>query len=94
MLNNMMHTVAVENKLDGDAPPYIFLFSSYTKALEFAHDIDKTIEMADASDRYKVFVDSAYPDKTNGLDWLYDDLGDRINAKAYKSARTDKDKAN
>lgn len=27
MLNNMIHTVAVENKLDGDAPPYVFLFS-------------------------------------------------------------------
>ena len=91
----MIHTVAVENKLDGDAPSLYFFFSRrIQKALEFAHDIDKTIEMADASDRYKVFVDSAYPDKTNGLDWLYDDLGDRINAKAYKSARTDKDKAN
>lgn len=86
MSNNMIHTVAVDNKLDGDAPPYVFLFSSYTKALEFAHDIDKTIEMADASDRYKVFVDSAHPDKMDALDWLYDDLGDRISAKTQIGA--------
>ena len=42
--------------------------------------------MADASDRYKVFVDSAHPDKMDALDWLYDDLGDRISAKTQIGA--------
>lgn len=86
VLGNMIHTVVVDNKVDRDAPPYVFLFSSYTKAMEFAHNIDKTIKMSDASNQYKVFVDSACPDKMDALDWLYDDLGDRISAKTQSGA--------
>lgn len=82
VLENMIHTVVVDNKVNGDAPPYVFLFSSYTKALEFARTVDRTIEMADASDQYKIFVNSARTDDTDALDWLYDDLGDKIGAKA------------
>lgn len=91
---NMIYTVVVDNKLDHDAPPYVFLFSSYTKAMEFARDIDKTIEMTDASNRYKVFVDSAYMDSTDSINWLYDDLDGRISAKAEEIVRAWKNKRN